>query len=273
MISFLLFGILGTVLGAVQPKWVLKGTDFAREPHVIGTITTLLAAAAGPTLINLASTSVGDEGVSLLAAVLQINRSITELILRGNSIGDRGAAALGPSLVDCNLELLSLGNNMIGDNGAATIARGIAANNTITRVELYGNRIGDAGAAALAAAVNDTMVDLRLGHNEIRNEGACALGAAILHPSSRLQVVDLSNNSIGDSGATGLADALSVATALTELGLECNVVGDRAISVFATSVASNNTIKTLRLGRNQFGQAARQELISAWASRQGHLGV
>ena len=51
------------------------------------------------------------------------------------------------------LKVVSLHENRIGDAGATALAQGIAASESLTGVYLGKNRIGDAGATALAQAI------------------------------------------------------------------------------------------------------------------------
>ena len=55
-----------------------------------------------------------------------------------------------------------MGDNKIGDAGAAAIANAIAVNASLKSLVLYNNNIGDAGAAAIAnaSAVNASLTKL-----------------------------------------------------------------------------------------------------------------
>ncbi len=71
------------------------------------------------------------------------------------------------------------------------------------------NGIGDAGAAALAAAVKGhaTLARLDLSGNGIGEAGAGALAEALLRgPPAALTRLDLGNNQLGDVGAHAVAE-------------------------------------------------------------------
>merc|ERR1711935_323281 len=76
---------------------------------------------------------------------------VTSLSLRGNSIGDAGAAAIAEALkTNTAVTFLRLDYNSIGDAGAAAIAEALTTNTAVTSLNLNSNRIGDAGAVEIA---------------------------------------------------------------------------------------------------------------------------
>jgi hypothetical protein len=139
------------------------------------------------------------------------NRTLGELDLQVNRLGERGAVALGAALALCTCPLTSLDlrENRIGDKGAAAIGEALGCNVRLRALRLAHNSIGDSGALAIAAG----------------------LGRAA--GSSPLQGLDLSHGSIGDAGATALARALSSGICLRELYLSFNQIGSDGISEIA----------------------------------------
>jgi Ran GTPase-activating protein (RanGAP) involved in mRNA processing and transport len=78
------------------------------------------------------------------------------------------------------VKTLKLGWCKVGaGEGAAALADLLLFNSTLTAVDLRGNGLGNAGAAALARALkeltNEQLAELDLGYNEIKDEGACSL--------------------------------------------------------------------------------------------------
>ncbi|CAK0846113.1 unnamed protein product [Prorocentrum cordatum] len=105
----------------------------------------------------------GDEEAQQLAAVLASGAAprLQGLDLRGNRVGDEGAARLAEALrapgALPQLQLLDLGDNCVGDEGAARLAEALRAPGALPRLQelnLGGNRVGDGGPgpAALRAA-------------------------------------------------------------------------------------------------------------------------
>ena len=75
------------------------------------------------------------------------------------------------------LKELWLQDNKIGDAGAAALADALRVNGALKELYLDSNQIGDAGAAALADAlrVNGALIDLRLGDNQIGEDSKSKL--------------------------------------------------------------------------------------------------
>ncbi|XP_011270823.1 hypothetical protein CAOG_09090 [Capsaspora owczarzaki ATCC 30864] len=100
-------------------------------------------------------------------------------------------------------------------------------------LKLDGNRIGEAGAQAIAEALkmNTTLTQLDLQLNQIGDEGAQAIAEA-LRANTTLTWLKLSYNQIGDAGAQAIAEALKVNKRMTLLFLHYNCIdifGSQAI--------------------------------------------
>eukprot|EP00923_Selenidium_pygospionis_P014588 GHVN01025163.1.p2 GENE.GHVN01025163.1~~GHVN01025163.1.p2 ORF type:complete len:102 (-),score=21.59 GHVN01025163.1:862-1167(-) len=77
-----------------------------------------------------------------------VNRSIENMSLEKNQIGDKGARALGDALaVNRSLKALDLYENKIGCDGGVALAEGIQVNTSLEKLELCGVRIGGGGVA------------------------------------------------------------------------------------------------------------------------------
>jgi Leucine-rich repeat (LRR) protein len=114
----------------------------------------------------IATASVSDAGISLLADSLRDNTSLTMLILTSNRISDLGALALA-EVIQTNTGLLTFDlsfNDLIGDRGATALAVALQNNQSLTSFALTQSAggISAVGARALANAVNDRAVALTL---------------------------------------------------------------------------------------------------------------
>ena len=144
----------------------------------------------------------------------------------------------------------------------------------LERLNLWGNKVGDVGAAALAEWLSSSPPKLttlslqsqqsakRIWEHKIGDEGAAALAGA-LRANSVLQVLGLGDNKIGDQGAAALAEVLKVNSALTTLYLGGNVVGDEGAAKLAGALEVNSVLHKLELGRNEIGEEGGAALTHA----------
>ncbi len=132
--------------------------------------------------------------------------------------------------------VVSLWEERIGDAGAAAVAEALQGNNTLTTLSLGFNDIGATGAVAVVKALkeNNTLTTLNLGFNSIGDAGAGAVVEA-LKGNNTLTTLSLGGNDIGAAGAAAAAEALKGNTALTALYLEC------AFLLRAFSLRRNNS--------------------------------
>ena len=146
--------------------------------------------------------------------------------------------------------------------GRGGARRGVATAGRVARAYLQDNTIGDAGAAALAAALPESprLNDLRLGGNQIGDDGATALANALgrfPNLSSGLHGLRLSGNRIGDAGGIALATALRAeGTGLTRLELATNRLGDGAAAALGAALAQSQKLLAVDVDGNAWGATA-----------------
>ena len=140
--------------------------------------------------LNLRNYGVDDALVTAVVEELtdpgnSLAQMITRLDLRGNQIGNRGAAALAqlPAALPTLTEIL-LSRNNVGDDGCAALASGLVANDTLRTLNLNDNLVGDGGCAALGEMLkaNTGLTKLLLENNAMTDAGVASL-AAVLQPS------------------------------------------------------------------------------------------
>uniref|UniRef100_A0A7S3RQ96 Uncharacterized protein n=1 Tax=Emiliania huxleyi TaxID=2903 RepID=A0A7S3RQ96_EMIHU len=157
------------------------------------------ASAGGSCELALIERGLDDADVIALVASLQreaagsaltgsrpIN-NVTSLDLRGNAIGDAGAAALSGLLrgEGCAICTLRLWGNRIGDEGGAALVSALARpNSSLTSLDLgkQGQPVGDAVAAALASSLPRCACPLQtldLRYCGMTDKGALPLAAAL----------------------------------------------------------------------------------------------
>ncbi|CAF1323433.1 unnamed protein product [Adineta steineri] len=117
--------------------------------------------------------------------LLQDNKTLTQLCLSNNKIGDKGAQYLSEALkkdtvrkkpftlhlsyVTQTLTTLDLSYNQIGNKGVQHLGEALKKNTTLTILQLQNNQIGAQGSQYLVEALqtNTTLTELYLSRNEI----------------------------------------------------------------------------------------------------------
>ena len=129
----------------------------------------------------------------------------TDFIKYVGGLSDNGVVVLAEILQHkYGSRELDLDGSGTSDDGVVSLAKALHHNSTIHELKLLGNKVTDKGAVALADAFhhNSTLQSLYLDRNSIGDEGAVALAEALLKTQS-LQRLDLDrNDGIGDR-ATG----------------------------------------------------------------------
>jgi uncharacterized protein (TIGR02996 family) len=201
------------------------------------------------------------------------------------ALGQLGRGSIAHRLRTLSLQSLSMERSRLAPDGAASLAAG--SWDELRHLDLRGNRIGDAGAEALAGAEWISRLSFLDVHtNEIGPRGIRALltgpravalgcvqlagnpigdeGAAVIAAAPTLAAVNtlsLSHCDIGPEGAAALASSTGVAH-LAGLNLMANRIGDGG----AESLARSPHLKSLRelyLNDNRIGDAGARALAGS----------
>ncbi|HKE13470.1 MAG TPA: hypothetical protein VKB80_01280 [Kofleriaceae bacterium] len=226
---------------------------------------------------------VGDQGVvevSLTGARDHIDRlvdssafqALRAIRLRG--LDDAAAERLGSAAM-ADLRELTLPDSELSVRGVEGLFSGHLAAR-LERLDLSGNPLDDAGAAALAKVDLSVLVELRLHECRIGKDGAAALAGAAL---SALREIDLGNqhrptatprsNVIGPTGGQALAAApwIGQIEVLRLAGNEIEDAGARALAAVPLAVRDAD------LCYNRIGPDGARALASAPWSRLHRIGL
>lgn len=238
--------------------------------------------------------------------------ALEHLDLSGNHIGTEGACALADALVRSGcprLKTLDVSRNLIGAAGVAAVAELLVAQATrrgagfaasvsggdrfrahaLCELGLRHNGCGDAGAAALAAAMRKSAELSARGSGSkeavfsradwTRLNGSTSSSTDASGPVAHsLDVLKLGFNGIGPAGASALAEAIKAVRAASraslsspglgaksvvvgELDLACNAVGPEGAR--ALGAALDDGVAKLDLGNNAILCAGAKELARA----------
>ena len=146
------------------------------------------------------------------------------------------------------LQNLDLEGNGIRDEGAKALAEGLIVHSTLQTFNLSSNQIGDEGATAIAEALknNANLLTLDLCQNRIRKDGATAIAEALTSTSQGLWKF-LSNDKFKVDRETDTVKEFSVNSTLQELNLDFNSIGDEGASALAEALEFSSTLQILSL--------------------------
>jgi Ran GTPase-activating protein (RanGAP) involved in mRNA processing and transport len=203
-----------------------------------------------------------DAHVTALAETGSSADELRRVELNGNSarlfedrVMDDQAVALANALrieSDVLVRDLDLSYNRIGDAGAAALAEMCEVNRNVQTLNLRGNEIGPAGCARIAKALacfeaenntgggTESTLDVDARGNE--NLDASASGAR--RGKTNLRYLDLAWNPLGDDGGCAVALALQTNATLEHLDLEACDLGLKALVALCGAVREGN--ETLR---------------------------
>ncbi|KJE91004.1 TKL/IRAK protein kinase, variant 1 [Capsaspora owczarzaki ATCC 30864] len=130
-----------------------------------------------------------------IADALKTNRTVKELFLAKNQIGDAGTLALAEALkANKTVRTLYLSDNRIGDAGAQALAEALTVNETLTFLRMDKNILTSAGITALTQTGNAVCKLDGLDNQRVpspaelaQNQSAAAARAAVTQPSANLQ--------------------------------------------------------------------------------------
>ncbi len=171
--------------------------------------------------LRLSRNKLCDESLRVLVGGLQ--HSLLEFLdLRENEFGELGVRALAEFVQSptCSLQKLLLCGNALGARGAAAVAEAITPASTLEELLLEGTGCGDEGAVVLAAALgrSSRLRTLVLNECGITAAGALALAEGLSKTSS-LTTLRLNNNpNVGDEGCRALVSLPGSTVRILDVG-------------------------------------------------------
>ena len=237
------------------------GRPFARELAMRSRFSRLARLGLGTRFIDhntgyFEDPTLGADGAADLAGSSSLS-ALTALDLNRQRIGDAGLDSLLSSPSLRGLQELELRSNEI----ASVIRFGSSQGAGFVRLDLGGNAIGDAGAAALAAAPRLAgLASLGLDTCEIGSRGIQALTSAPFWAT--LDRLDLGQNPLGEQGTRALA-AAGLPARLHALRLSDCDLDDTAAEVLA-AIPWLAGLQSLDLSGNQLKEGGTLLLDSAW---------
>ncbi|XP_062892829.1 ribonuclease inhibitor-like isoform X1 [Mobula hypostoma] len=227
-------------------------------------------------------------GVVDLASALSTNRSLTELDLAYNELGDSGVKLVSEALRKPECKIQKLGLRCVGLTAAGVVdlTSALSTNRSLTELDLSNNKLGDsgvklvfealrnseceiqrlglqcvdltaAGVVDLASALsrNKSLTDLDLAYNELRDSGVKLVSEALRKPECKIQRLGLWSVDLTAAAVVDLASALSTNRSLTELDVGANELGDSGMKLLSEALRKREC-KTQKLGLQCVGLTA-----------------
>ncbi|XP_059817397.1 NACHT, LRR and PYD domains-containing protein 12-like isoform X1 [Hypanus sabinus] len=177
-----------------------------------------------------------DSGAEDFVSSLSTNRSLTELYLSLDELGDSRVKLVSAALrnPECKIEKLWMRNVGLTDSGAEDLTS--------------------------ALSTNPSLTELDLSNNKLRDSGVKLVSAALRNPECKIQKLLLWRVGLTDSGAEDLISVLSTKPSLTWLDLRENSLTDRSVPALRRLILTLQSLKLIWLVGNRFSETGEKEL-------------
>lgn len=196
---------------------------------------------------------------SFLHRVSKNDSSITVICSVETHFGDKATERLAQALyANTHVTTLRLGNK-IGDAGAKALAQMLEHNTTLEVLDLSGNvSISAHGIKSLTKVLetNTTLASLNLSGTNIKQQACEALGRMLkVNTTLRILVItgDLFHHKFGDNGVKALESGLKHNRSLTKLSIANNGITSVGASILARILENNFTMTEFNVNDNCFG--------------------
>ena len=243
----------------------LAPTDVAAVSHFLENAEEVL-------YVNFSFNALGDLSANEVTKfILNRERKLKSLHLRGNKLTDNAAKDLGEALKhsNCKLESLDLSGNNLTDNAAKDLGEALKHSNCkLESLYLIGNNFTDNAAKDLGEALkhsNCKLESLYLIGNNLTDNAAKDLGEALTHSNCKLESLSLGAYNFTDNAAKDLGEALKHSNCkLKSLDLRKNNFTDNAAKDLGEALKhSNCKLESLSLGAYNFTNNAAKDLGEA----------
>ncbi|XP_072894196.1 NACHT, LRR and PYD domains-containing protein 3-like isoform X2 [Hemitrygon akajei] len=132
-------------------------------------------------------------GAEDLAFALSTNRSLTELDLTDNALGDSGVKLVSAALKnsECKIQKLGLTRVSLTDSGAEDLASALSTNRSLTELDLSDNKLGDSGVKLVSEALRNPECKIQKLASHFLSSPGCGVSVSqilVLRISSPLSV-------------------------------------------------------------------------------------
>jgi Ran GTPase-activating protein (RanGAP) involved in mRNA processing and transport len=232
----------------------LEIEPFRGSPPIVGMTHVLqaLVGHSGLTTLGLRRCPLDRDNARLLRVALCNIPSLHSLALSERTLGSAGGLAeLAPALY-CNtsIKVLDISDNNWNDMKSAGLLRDILrSNKTMTTIDLSVNRFGQTTGAfdciADGLGSNSTLLNVGLSSCHLADGHVSTLARNIGSRNTMLQKLTLGNNPMGVGALLETMEQNS--NHITDLDLQCNLIGDEEASLVARALGNNALANLTRL--------------------------
>ncbi|CAM4611002.1 unnamed protein product [Leuciscus chuanchicus] len=209
-----------------------------------------------------------DKSCSALATILGSDTNLKELNMNNNNLQDSGVKLLCTGLknIKCQLEILRLSCCRMTDEGCSALTSALKSNPSHLReLDLSSNTLGVSGVKNLSDLLmipQFKLERLHLSECSITEKQSLILTSALKSNPSHLRELNLSWNTLGDSGVKNLNDLLMIPQfKLEKLHLQaCGITDVSSLIQSLTNSKALQFLKELDLRYNNIGDS-KQRLI------------
>ncbi|NXV37600.1 PPR37 phosphatase, partial [Rissa tridactyla] len=209
-------------------------------------------------IVDLEQTSLDEDGASALFDMIEYYESATHLNISFNKhIGTRGWQAAAHMMRKTNcLQYLDARNTPLLDHSAPFVARALRISSSLVVLHLENASLSGRPLMLLATALkmNMNLRELYLADNKLNGLQDSAQLGNLLKFNCYIQILDLRNNHILDSGLAYICEGLNEQRkGLVTLVLWNNQLTHTGMAYLGMTLPHTQTLETLNLGHNPIG--------------------
>ena len=192
---------------------------------------------------------IDDEAATALANIFSLNTNLKELDLSDNNLFPKAIIKIINELNTSNLIKFNISRNNITDKAADCIAAFLSRNIDLQVIDMSHNNLSSTGAIKICKTNISKLTTFKINHNSITDEAANDIASFLSH-NNKLQILDLSCNSLQEAGCKSVLKALQDIDNLISLKISnCHATNEAADEV-ANVLLNNPALQEIDLSCN-----------------------
>ena len=175
------------------------------------------------------------------------------------SIGEEGCKYLSQVLGKFQIHFLDFSFSKIGNNGLNFIIESIKINNSLRKINICDNYLGNNGIKLLTENLNKNILILDISNNHFE-PNACSY-LSIYLSESKIEKLIMSNNKIKVVGMKELFPGLEKSSNIKYINLRGNDLEEESCKIISDFLKLNHSIIRLNLSKNKIDAKGMNELV------------